>query len=70
MVITLWRLTRGYRFCPWRSPYLHWRIETFWGMHAGKIRFRDFWKFVWEKRRDFVRYGRWARRMRLRHGAH
>jgi hypothetical protein len=34
MIRMLWRLSRGYRLCPWRSPYLRWRIETYWGLHA------------------------------------
>ena len=29
-------LTRGYRLRPWRSPYLRWRIETYWGLHADR----------------------------------
>ena len=39
MLPTLWRLTRGYRLCPWRSPYLRWRIETYCGLHADRITF-------------------------------
>ena len=33
----LWRLSKGYRLCPWRSPYLRWRIETYCGLHADRI---------------------------------
>ena len=43
----LWRLTRGYRLRPWRSPYLRWRMETYWGMPADRIGFAEFWKFAW-----------------------
>ena len=60
MVRVLWRLTRGYRLTPWRSPYLAWRIETYWGIHAGDIGFADFWRFVWRHRRELARYVRWA----------
>lgn len=60
MVAVLWRLTRGYRLRPWRSPYLRWRIETYWGLHAERITFRQFWSFVWSERRSLVRYVRWA----------
>ncbi len=35
MLRFLWRATRGYRLRPWRSPYLRWRIETYWGTPAG-----------------------------------
>lgn len=60
MVRLLWQLTRGYRLCPWRSPYLRWRIETYWGSDAGAITFQEFWGFVWRRRRDLARYTRWA----------
>jgi hypothetical protein len=60
MLAVLWRLTRGYRLRPWRSPYLRWRIETYWGIHAGAIGFREFWAFAWRQRRDLARYLRWA----------
>ncbi len=63
MVRTWWRLTRGYRVCPWRSPYLRWRIETYSGTPAEGIDFSRFWSFVWRHRRELLRYQRWAARM-------
>ncbi|HLH17521.1 MAG TPA: hypothetical protein VKX45_09890 [Bryobacteraceae bacterium] len=60
MVRLLWRLTRGYRLRPWRSPYLRWRIETYQGLHAEAITFRQFWSFVWRERRNLLRYLRWG----------
>jgi hypothetical protein len=62
MLGVIWRLTRGYRLRPWRSPYLCWRIETYSGIHADKIGFRLFCRFVWRRRVDLVRYLRWAER--------
>jgi hypothetical protein len=62
MLPVVWRLTRGYRLRPWQSPYLRWRIETYWGMHADRITFREFFGFVWRQRRDLLRYLRWAAR--------
>ena len=58
------RMARGYWLDPWNSPYLRWRMETYWGVHADGITFRDFWKFTWMHRRELVRYLRWAERMR------
>lgn len=58
-----WQLTRGYRLCPWRSPYLRWRIETYWGLHADQITFGSFWRFVWQRKVDLWRYLRWALKM-------
>ena len=63
MIRILWRLSRGYRLCPWQSPYLRWRIETYWGLHAEEITFSQFWSFAWRQRRDLLRYLRWAKRM-------
>ena len=64
MMAVLWQLSRGYRLAPWRSPYLRWRMETYWGVHADRITFRDFWTFAWIHRRELLRYLRWTERMR------
>ena len=56
----LWRLSSGYRLRPWLSPYLRWRMETYWGLHAERIGFREFWTFLWRHRADTLRYLRWA----------
>ncbi|PYT18015.1 MAG: hypothetical protein DMG59_05770 [Acidobacteria bacterium] len=62
MLRFLWRASKGYRLCPWRSPYLRWRIETYSGLHAEQISAGDFWRFVWSERRELVRFLRWADR--------
>ena len=64
MLRFLWRSTRGYRFRPWRSPYLRWRMETYWGIQADQIGFAGFWHFIWQHRRDLTRFLSWAARMR------
>ena len=58
-----WRLSRGYRLRPWRSPYLRWRIETYWGVPAESIGFGDFCRFVWRHWSDLRRYAQWRQRM-------
>ena len=63
MLRTLWRLTRGYRLRPWRSPYLRWRMETYWGLHAEEITFGVFWGLMWRQKWEMLRYLRWAGRM-------
>ncbi|MGH9665520.1 MAG: hypothetical protein ACRD9L_13935 [Bryobacteraceae bacterium] len=60
MLRFLWRAARGYRLCPWHSPYLRWRIETYSGLHAERITPREFWGFVWRHRADLRRFLRWA----------
>jgi hypothetical protein len=63
MLSFLWKASRGYRLTPWRSPYLLWRIETYSGLHADEIGFREFWHFVWTRRRQLTRFLHWADRM-------
>jgi hypothetical protein len=58
-----WRLSKGYRLRPWRSPYLRWRMETFLGVHADSITPGDFFKIAWRERHGFLRYLDWADRM-------
>ena len=64
MLAVLWRLSRGYRLTPWRSPYLKWRIETYAGIPADEIDARVFWRFTWSHRRDLARFLQWAEMMR------
>ena len=66
MLRVMWRLARGYRLRPWRSPYLRWRMETYWGLHAETIDFRTFWQFAWEHRPELRRYLKWAAARGLR----
>ena len=63
ILVTAWRLAKGYRLCPWRSPYLLWRIETYSGLHADQITPLDFWRFLWTQRRELLRFLHWADRM-------
>jgi hypothetical protein len=63
MLSFAWRATRGYRLRPWRSPYLRWRMETYWGVPAADIQFMDFWRFAWTHRKELMRFLRWAERM-------
>lgn len=66
MLSAAWRLSKGYRLCPWRSPYLRWRIETYQGLHAERITASDFWGFTWTHWRELVRFLEWADRMQAR----
>jgi hypothetical protein len=58
-----WRYARGHRLQPWRSPYLRWRIETYWGLHAEAIAPAEFRKFLWEHRAELLQFLDWAARM-------
>ena len=55
-----WKLGKGYRLAPWRSPYLRWRIETWSGIEADSIDRETFLSFVWQHRAELWRYLNWA----------
>jgi hypothetical protein len=61
-ILTAFRLAKGYRLRPWRSPYLRWRIETWSGIEAQSIDRKIFLEFTWKHRADLLRYLRWASR--------
>ena len=60
MIRILWRMLKGYRLRPWRSPYLRWRIETWSGIDAAGITPGEFFRFCLEHRADLLRYLKWA----------
>ncbi len=63
MIGFLWRATKGTRLRPWRSPYLRWRIETYWGLEAAHISAGQFCRFAWEHGSELLRFLKWADRM-------
>lgn len=59
----LWNATRGHRFTPWRSPYLHWRFETYSGIRISRLGFIEFWRFTWRERVRILRFLHWTGEM-------
>lgn len=59
-LLLAWRLAKGYRLRPWRSPYLRWRIETYSGIHADSITASQFIRYCWQHRKELWRYLGWA----------
>jgi hypothetical protein len=55
-----WITAKGYRFRPWKSPYLRWRLETFFGPEAAELDARRFFGLLWRERRRMRRFLRWA----------
>ena len=45
-----WITAKGYRLCPWKSPYIQWRLETFFGQEAGDLDARKFFHLMWRER--------------------
>ena len=67
MIAFLWESSRGYRLRPWASPYLRWRIETYWGLPASSIDRQEFFRFAWRGRRRLWSFLEWAAEMRAAH---
>lgn len=55
-----WITTKGYRFCPWRSPYVKWRIQTAFGVDKDKIDFCVFWKLMFIYRKPLWHFCKWV----------
>ena len=64
-----WMISKGYRLRPWRSPYLQWRMETFFGAEASELDARRFFRLIWRERARMRRFISWAseRRRDQRH---
>ena len=69
-----WIVARGYRFTPWKSPYLRWRFETFLGKEAEPLTASKFFRLSWKYRKQLQAFVDWAaersrfrRRARHRH---
>ena len=54
-----WITAKGYRLRPWASPYLRWRMETFFGEDAANLDRTRFLKLLWREHarlHDFLRW--------------
>ena len=54
---------RGHWLRPWRSPYLRWRMETYYGIPAESINARIFWKFVFAEKGRLLHFLLWTAEM-------
>jgi len=59
----LWNATRGNRLTPWKSEYLKWRIETYSGTKADRLRGRDVFGFLWRSRWELLEFLAWTGQM-------
>ena len=55
-----WLASPGYRLCPWKSPYIQWRFETFLGQEAADLDARKFFQLSWKYRRRLHSFVDWA----------
>ena len=63
-----WIISKGYRLWPWKSPYIQWRLETFFGHEAADLNAGKFFHLMWRERARMARFLRWVgeRRAALR----
>ena len=65
-----WMVAKGYRLAPWKSPYLRWRMETFFGSAAADLTGGKFLRLMWTERARMRRFLAWVaerRREQRRH---
>jgi hypothetical protein len=55
-----WITTKGYRLRPWKSPYIQWRLETFFGKQAASLDARKFFALMWRERARMERFLDWV----------
>ena len=60
MVRYYWQLSRGHRLRPWKSPYLRWRMETFFGPEAEPAGASRFVSLLWRERGRLREFLAWA----------
>jgi len=59
----LWNATRGHRLMPWRSEYFKWRVETYSGMKAETLGFREIVGFVWAQKWELASFLHWINKL-------
>jgi hypothetical protein len=55
-----WIVAAGYRLRPWASPYLQWRLETFFGADAEDLDAGKFFSLMWSERARLERFLEWV----------
>jgi hypothetical protein len=55
-----WIIARGHRLRPWASPYLQWRLETFFGAEAADLDAGKFFRLMWRERERMERFLEWV----------
>jgi hypothetical protein len=59
-----WIVAKGYRLRPWASPYLRWRLETYFGEEAAELNARKFFRLLWRERGSMERFLEWVEERR------
>jgi hypothetical protein len=64
-----WIISKGHRLTPWKSPYIQWRMETFFGPEAADLSAREFFSLLWRERARLERFLDWVAEQRVRRRA-
>jgi hypothetical protein len=59
-----WIISKGYRLQPWNSPYIQWRLETFFGADAAHLNASQFSALLWRERARMKRFLAWVQERR------
>ena len=59
-----WITTKGYRLRPWASPYIRWRLETYFGAEAVELNAKQFFRLLWRERGQLERFLEWVKERR------
>ena len=55
-----WTTAKGYRLRPWASPYIRWRLETFFGGDMHALGAPEFSRLLWRERSRFSHFLSWV----------
>jgi hypothetical protein len=61
-----WIIAKGYRLRPWKSPYIQWRLETFFGAEATHPSAAQFFRLLWRERARMGRFLEWVAEQKRR----
>jgi hypothetical protein len=61
-----WITAKGYRLRPWASPYLQWRLETYFGKDAADLDRAAFLQLMWRERARMRNFLEWVAAQRQR----
>lgn len=66
-----WATAKGYRLRPWASPYIRWRLETFYGGDTHDLGPGQFFGLLWRERGRSRQFLEWlAERWRVQSERH
>jgi hypothetical protein len=65
-----WIIAKGYRLQPWKSPYIQWRMETFFGHEAADLDARKFFHLMWHEGARVERFLNWVANRRAAQRGH